>query len=132
VDGQPYAWRDGEAFLFDETRLHFARNDSDQPRLILMCDVERPMSLAGRLINYAYKGLASLTVVPNLPGDRRGLANRVFAALMPALARSKALKQSHRRTYKLLKYTVNSLLALLITGSALGVIHLVRELLPSL
>jgi hypothetical protein len=51
---------------------------------------------------------------------------------MPALERSKALKQSHRRTYKLLKYTVNSLLALLITGFALGVIHLVRELLLSL
>lgn len=132
VDGQPYAWRDGEAFLFDETRLHFARNDSDEPRLILMCDVERPMRPLGRLINCAYKGLARLTVVPNLPGDRRGLANRVFAGLMPALTRSKALKQSHRRTYKLLKYTVNSLLALLITGSALGVIHLVRELLLSL
>ncbi|MGH6634584.1 MAG: aspartyl/asparaginyl beta-hydroxylase domain-containing protein, partial [Gammaproteobacteria bacterium] len=35
VDGVPYSWRDGEAFLFDETYLHYARNDSDQYRLIL-------------------------------------------------------------------------------------------------
>lgn len=132
VDGRDQVWHDGEAFLFDETRLHYARNDSDQHRLILMCDVERPLNLVGRCINFLYKGLVRHTVVPNLPEDRRGLANRGFAAAAPALARARALKQTHRKTYKLLKYTVNTTLALLISSLALGTVYLIRELLASL
>jgi len=44
VDDQKYSWRDGEPLLFDVTFLHFAHNDAHKPRLILMCDIERPMS----------------------------------------------------------------------------------------
>jgi beta-hydroxylase len=43
VDGQRYAWRDGEAMLFDETYVHSAVNDCASGRLVLLCDVERPM-----------------------------------------------------------------------------------------
>src|SRR4051812_49977658 len=51
VDGQPYAWRDGEAVLFDETFIHWAENRTDVDRLILFCDVERPLRsrIAARL-----------------------------------------------------------------------------------
>jgi beta-hydroxylase len=48
VDGTPYSWRDGEAVLFDETYIHSARNDTDEPRIILFCDVARP--IANRLV----------------------------------------------------------------------------------
>jgi len=43
VDGEPYAWRDGGDVLFDETYLHFVENRTDQSRLVLLCDVERPL-----------------------------------------------------------------------------------------
>jgi beta-hydroxylase len=52
VDGQTYWWKDGEGVLFDETFLHRAENDTDQDRLILFCDVERPMrTRAARAFN---------------------------------------------------------------------------------
>src|SRR5512135_553505 len=44
VDGEPYAWRDGEPVMFDETFIHTAENRSDVARIILFCDIERPLS----------------------------------------------------------------------------------------
>lgn len=35
-------WREGEAWVFDDTINHEAWNDSDQPRAIFMCDVWSP------------------------------------------------------------------------------------------
>ena len=43
VDGETYYWRDGEAVVFDETFIHYAENKTDQNRIILFADVERPM-----------------------------------------------------------------------------------------
>ncbi len=43
VDGERYSWRDGEDVVFDETYIHYAENHSGQSRLILFCDIERPM-----------------------------------------------------------------------------------------
>jgi beta-hydroxylase len=45
IDGEPYYWKDGEDVLFDETFIHYAENKSDVTRLILFCDVERPMKV---------------------------------------------------------------------------------------
>src|SRR5690606_41164828 len=44
VDGQPYAWRDGEDVMFDETYVHWVKNETDVTRVILFCDIERPLS----------------------------------------------------------------------------------------
>ena len=43
VDGQRYTWRDGQAMVFDETYVHWANNGCGRSRLLLLCDVERPM-----------------------------------------------------------------------------------------
>ncbi len=43
IDGTPYAWRDGQDILFDETFIHSVNNETDETRLILFCDVARPM-----------------------------------------------------------------------------------------
>ncbi|MCK7459855.1 aspartyl/asparaginyl beta-hydroxylase domain-containing protein [Idiomarina aminovorans] len=107
VDGEDCYWRDGEHFLFDETYLHFARNDSDTDRLILMCDVERPMFLFGGGINWLYKHVMKMAVVPNTTEDKPGIANRIFATVAPLLERSKALKKTNRRKYKFVKWSVN-------------------------
>lgn len=71
IDGTDYDWRDGDDLIFDETYLHYPHNDAKQYRLILMCDVEWPIQLVGRVINFFYKGLMRLMVVPNMKGDRR-------------------------------------------------------------
>lgn len=123
IDGQGYSWRDGDALLFDETYIHYAKNDTDKLRLILMCDVDRPMHTLGSFINFLYKNLASLTVVPNLEGDKRGLANVIFSSLSPLLQKSKQLKQTNRNAYLALKYTVNLTLLLLVLAITAGVIN---------
>lgn len=114
IDGQNYSWRDGKPLIFDETFLHFAKNDSDRYRLILMCDVERPMNFLGKFINFLYKGLMSLTVVPNMTGDKHGLVNQIFSSLSPLLQKTKALKQTNRSLYVTLKYSVNITLLLVL------------------
>ena len=114
IDGNTHSWRDGKDLLFDETYLHFAKNNSDSPRLILMCDFERPTNIFGKFFNFLYKGLARLTVVPNMEGDKRGLANRVFSGLAPVLQKTKALKETHPTRYKFIKYSVNGLLTALV------------------
>jgi beta-hydroxylase len=43
VDGRRHALYDGQAMLFDETYIHWARNDTSHPRIVLLCDIERPM-----------------------------------------------------------------------------------------
>lgn len=110
IDTVSYSWRDGEALLFDETFIHYAKNNTDQDRLILMCDIDRPMNLFGRFINLLYKGLVGLTVVPNLEGDKRGFVNSLYSGLSPLIKKSKDLKATNRPLYLLLKYTVNTTL----------------------
>ncbi len=116
IDDKMYSWRDGQALLFDETYLHYAKNNSDRYRLILMCDVERPMNFLGKFINFLYKGLMSLTVVPNMAGDKHGLVNRIFSSLSPILQKTKTLKQTNRPLYLTIKYSVNTTLILLLFG----------------
>lgn len=116
VDGQTHSWRDGEHLVFDVTYLHFVHNDADSPRLLLMCDIERPMSWFGKLINLPYKLMLRATVVPNTDQDRKGFANRVFSSIVPLLNKGKDLKETNLPAYKALKYTVNTTLILLLGG----------------
>lgn len=128
VDGQAKSWRDGEAFIFDETYLHFAKNNTDRYRVILMCDIERPLHLVGKVVNFFYKGLTRLTVVPNMEGDKRGLVNAIFSSLSPILKRTKALKQTNRPLYLAIKYGVNLALIVLALALFAGVFGLVNSI----
>lgn len=113
IDNTEYSWRDGEPLLFDVTFLHFAHNDADKSRLILMCDIDRPMSRFGQILNWPYKWLMRATVVPNTHEDQRGFANRTFSTLVPILEKSKRLKETNLPAYKALKYSVNTTLLLI-------------------
>jgi len=125
IDDQKYSWRDGEPLLFDVTFLHFARNDADKPRLILMCDIDRPMSWFGHVLNWPYKQLMKATVVPNTDEDKRGFANKVFSGMVPILEKSKRLKETNLAAYKLLKYSVNSILLLAVAAMVWLIIKIV-------
>ncbi len=128
VDGNNYSWRDGEGFIFDETYLHFAKNNSDVNRLILMCDIERPMFLIGPFINFIYKIAMRMSIVPNTSEDQRGFANKVFAGLSPVLKKTKALKESNPFRYKLIKHSVNFTLLLILVGLIYLALNFIRHI----
>lgn len=44
-------WKKGEVLFFDDTYKHEVWNDTDEERVVLLFDFERPMSLAGRLVS---------------------------------------------------------------------------------
>jgi beta-hydroxylase len=80
VDGEPYYWRDGEAVMFDETFIHYAYNETDTPRLILFCDIERPLKTPiARFFNRFFgKPLARAAATQNVDGEKVGFLNKVF------------------------------------------------------
>ncbi len=44
-------WKEGDVLFFDDTYKHEVWNDTDEERVVLLFDFERPMSLAGRLVS---------------------------------------------------------------------------------
>ncbi|HXY05914.1 MAG TPA: aspartyl/asparaginyl beta-hydroxylase domain-containing protein [Burkholderiaceae bacterium] len=80
VDGQPYSWRDGKDVMFDETYLHFAENRTDKPRLILFCDVERPLHGAPiRALNRLFERIfLRAAATPNEGAEDIGWINRLY------------------------------------------------------
>lgn len=74
VDGQAYHWRDGEAVMFDETFVHWAENTTDKTRLILSCDIERPLNnLLVRALNRSI-GRAMIRAVQRKMSRAKGWA----------------------------------------------------------
>jgi beta-hydroxylase len=108
VDGQRYHWRDGEAVVFDETFIHYAENTTDQQRIILFCDIERP--LRGRpvvaLNRWFARVVMNASATRNLPGERVGAINRFFGQAYKVRLLGKALKRRNRTAYYLLKWAL--------------------------
>jgi beta-hydroxylase len=108
VDGKKYSWRDGEAVFFDETYLHFAENTTDKNRIILFCDIERPLWFAparwfNRVLSRYLLGAASS---PNSDGDRVGGLNRAFRYIQQLRLFGKKIKASNRFAYYCLKWLI--------------------------
>jgi beta-hydroxylase len=94
VDGQRYSWRDGQGVIFDETYIHWAENASDSDRLILFCDVERPMRFGWMQSVNRWLGRTMMTAAasPNESGDQTGLVSKLF--------RISYVMGQYRRRYK--------------------------------
>jgi beta-hydroxylase len=101
VDGQPYAWRDGEAVMFDETYIHWAENRTDRDRLILFCDVERPLTstVVAKLNHWIERTIVRASQTENAPGDKVGLLNRMFSVAYYVRLPAKALKRRNKYLY---------------------------------
>ncbi len=116
VDGHPYAWRDGQGVVFDETYVHWVQNDTEEGRIILFCDVERP--LRGRIpraINrFMIRYVLPATATRNVQGDRVGALNRFVERAYPVHLAGRRLKNMSRPLYYCLKF-----------GLILGVLYLV-------
>lgn len=61
VDDVIQVWRPGELFVFDDTYEHEIWNDTDEDRVILLFDFDRPMRYWGRAMNGAFLQLLKLT-----------------------------------------------------------------------
>ena len=121
VDGQPYSWRDGEAVIFDETFIHRAENATDVERLILFCDVTRPMrfGFARRFNEWFGRHVVAAASSPNDSGDPTGLINRLFFLSHVAGQWRRRFKAWNRPLYKLTKVALVVALgaALVLPGS---------------
>jgi beta-hydroxylase len=113
VDGQPYSWRDGEDLLFDETFIHSAENKTDQTRIILFCDVVRPlrtrfMNTLNRFISRTVIRAAS---TQNTEAEPVGALNRIYAAFGYASDFLTRLKRKNRTVFRTVKYALIALIA---------------------
>jgi len=113
VDGQPYAWRDGEDLLFDETFIHSAENATDVTRIILFCDVERPLRTGvmrgfNRLVSRHVMRAAS---TQNLETEPVGLLNRIYAMFGHSSDFLTRLKRRNRTAFRAVKYALIAALA---------------------
>jgi beta-hydroxylase len=106
VDGEPYAWRDGEPVMFDETYIHTAENRSDVTRIILFCDVERPLRFAPmRWLNHLMeKTVIRASQTENAPGDHVGVLNHVFNGAYRVRRIGKWIKKKSRFAHYTLKW----------------------------
>lgn len=50
VDDRVLHWKEGECIVFDDSYEHEVQNNSDEERVVLFFDVDRPMRLPGQLL----------------------------------------------------------------------------------
>lgn len=108
VDGERYAWRDGEGVIFDETYLHYAENQSDQMRIILFCDVERPLNnpLARWVNRFISHTLIRAASAPNADTDKTGGINKAFAYVQQVRLFGKRIKARSRFAYYAIQWVL--------------------------
>jgi beta-hydroxylase len=113
VDGVKCVWRDGEGFLFDETFIHRVHNATDQNRLILFCDIERPMKFAfmTRLNHWVSEHVVKASATQNVEGEKVGALNKAFSYLYEIHKSTRRLKDWNRTAYYGLKYSVMTAIA---------------------
>lgn len=109
VDGQPYAWRDGQDVMFDETYVHWVKNETNETRVILFCDIERPLSnrFMTRINRRVSAFLGRATAPQNLDDERVGGINQAYAWSKRFSDRTssgvKQFKRKHPKAYRVLR-----------------------------
>ncbi len=77
VEDVTHQWREGEWFIFDDTRRHEAWNRTDRPRLNLLVHVKRPLRGGGRVVQWLFdKGIRQTPFVKDF---HRGIVSRAKA-----------------------------------------------------
>jgi beta-hydroxylase len=108
IDGQMYSWRDGHDVVFDETYLHSAANDTQQTRVILFCDIERPLrTRIVRAINrFISNTLVRAASTQNVPTEQIGWLNRIYALGGKTGDWLGDIKKKNRTAFRLGKYAL--------------------------
>jgi beta-hydroxylase len=113
VDGEPYYWRDGEDVVFDETFIHSAQNETDVTRIILFCDVERPLRTpVMRAVNRLFaRHIMRAASTQNFETEPVGLLNRIYAMFGHSSDFLTRLKRRNRTAFRAAKYALFAVLA---------------------
>jgi beta-hydroxylase len=116
VDGNRYSWRDGEAVVFDETFIHRAENATGHDRIILFCDIERPMKWrwAAAFNRFVARRFIASAASPNMEGDRTGALNRAFGAFYKVRLHAKRVRKTRKKLYYAIKFSLIALVLLAI------------------
>lgn len=92
VDDTITAWKEGEIFVFDDTYEHEVWNDTDEERVILLFDFDRPMKFWGRFLNKSFLQIMKLTAFYQDPKKNLQTAEeRLEAAIRQADANMEAM-----------------------------------------
>lgn len=101
VNGKHNTWEDGKGILFDETYSHYAYNDTDKPRIILMSDIDRPMK--SRIVQKIYfffgRFFNGLFSIDNLDSTKSGIGNKIAPALKKYQAGLRKFKAWNKPLY---------------------------------
>ncbi|GAA0711446.1 aspartyl/asparaginyl beta-hydroxylase domain-containing protein [Dokdonella soli] len=111
VDGEKYSWRDGEDIVFDETFVHWAENRTDQTRVILFCDVERPLRtpLMRGINRFVSRVLGQATAAQNVTTEKVGVVNRLNAFAHRVGKQRKRFKRASPFGYRLARIALIAL-----------------------
>lgn len=114
VDGQQYSWRDGKGVIFDETYIHEAHNKTAESRIILFCDIERPVtsSMVAMINKWFSKNVMTAGSSPNDIRDRTGVVNQLAHFHHKFEKRRREFKRRNHTAYKITKYFCIALLIL--------------------
>ena len=106
VDGIRHSWRDGQGVIFDETYVHEAYNRSDKNRIVLFCDVVRPLTWpwADAFNGWFSRVFLSAASSPNADTDETGLINKLTHYHWVIDQKRREFKKWNRTVYKLTKY----------------------------
>ena len=117
VDRHDYKWKDGDSIIFDENYMHDAYNRTEKPRLILMTDIDRPMTFNPVQKVYYYFGFWFNRAfgIDNFDSQHTGIGNKLGGWVVGYRAFMKKMKQANRTLYVIVKNVLFfSLLAWLI------------------
>src|SRR5512132_1514735 len=108
IDGEPYSWRDGQDDLIDKTFIHSAENKTDVTRIILFCDVERPLRTRWMTAfnRWVSRNIIRASATQNVETEQVGAFNRIYAIFgrgSDVLAR---LKRKNRTVFRAVKYAL--------------------------
>ncbi len=105
--------------VFDETFIHWAQNGCDSNRIIIFCDIERPMRYrwAQAINRWLGRHMMSAAASPNETGDETGGINKLFRFVWAAGQYRRALKKFSKPLYMCIKFG-------LIIGVVLAIIYL--------
>ena len=108
IDGESYSWRDGEDILFDETYIHFAENNSQDQRIILFCDIQRPLKikLLDKLSRFISQHIIKASATQNTHGEQVGVLNKIFGQFYILRLVAKRIKKWNKPVYKTAKFSL--------------------------
>ena len=61
IDDEIHAWEEGRCLVFDDTYEHEVLNQTDEVRVVLFLDVDRPMDAPGRLLSHILRRMIRWT-----------------------------------------------------------------------